>query len=85
MERIAAIAAQLNLPSPSDWARTYALHVASAAVDDDGNTVASIYEYGLGQRSAAEKALPPVASDSSYVTDAYLKRAITTVRDNPPR
>lgn len=85
LERVAAIAAQLNLPAPDSWARTYALHVANAAVDDSGNTVASVYEYGAATRDSAEAALPPLPSDPTYVTDEYLRRAIASVRDNPPR
>lgn len=86
LERVAAIAAQLNIPAPDSWARTYALHVANAKVDDSGdNSVATIYEYGASTRSQAEEALPPLPSDPSYVTDDHLRKAVASVRDNPPK
>lgn len=76
-QRAIAIAAQegVLLPEAEIAQRIYEL--VTAPVDDQGNTIASVYEYAATRREEAIAAIPPApGADPAAITDAHLAYAI---------
>ena len=53
--------------------------LASAPVDSEGNTVASVYEYA----EATYKPTPRPGENPAAVTDAHILHALGTIKEDP--
>lgn len=76
-QRAIAIAAQEGVKLPEAEIAQRAYELVTAPVDDQGNTVASVYEYAATRREQAIAAIPPApGADPSAITDEHLAYAI---------
>lgn len=76
-QRAIAIAAQEGVPLPEAEIAQRIYELVTAPVDDQGNTVASVYEYAAAKREEAIAAIPPApGADPAAITDAHLAYAI---------
>ena len=74
-DRLISAAAEVGIDAPEQWVDTRMRLLAAAPVNETGDTVASVYAYAVGQTPP-----PPGASDSSAVTDAFLRYALADVQ-----
>lgn len=86
-ERAIAVAASLGIPNPQPFIEQHAWELASADVDDQGSTIASVYEYAETQatqkRSDLERQLAEIESpgrNPAAVTDAHLEHAVNELK-----
>lgn len=74
--RLRAIASSLGIENPQGWVESRLDELAAAPVDDEGNTVGSVYEYAL----LTYKPAPRPGENPAAVTDDYLRHAIEHVK-----
>lgn len=79
--RLRAIASSMGIENPQGWVESHLDELAAAPVDDEGNTVGSVYEYASAVYDDEVKSLPPRPGENpAAVTDDYLRYAIDTVK-----
>ena len=74
--RLRAVAASMGIENPQGWVESRLDELAAAPVDDQGNTVGSVYEYA----AATYKPAPRPGENPAAVTDDYLRHAIEHVK-----
>lgn len=77
LARAVALGATIGLTQADVEAQRTKL--ASAPVDGDGNTIASVYEYA----STNYTPTPRPGEDPSAVTDAHILHALGTLKEDP--
>ena len=76
-ERLVAIAAREGIDNPQAWVEARMWQLTAVPVTDNGDTVASVYEYGAGEYAKAVAALPPApGKNPAIVTDNLLAGAV---------
>lgn len=55
--RVVALASANRFPSPQQWVEANMMTISSAPVDDEGNTVASVYAYAVEQHAVKKAEL----------------------------
>lgn len=95
--RAVALASAKRFPSPQQWVEANMMTIASAPVDREGNTVASVYAYAVAQHAlkkaeleaayeSAKKALESLkepGADLERVRDDQITYAIYDLYKNP--
>ena len=74
--RLEAIAASMNIDNPQAWVGMNMDKLAASPVNEDGDTVGSVYEYAY----VTYHQTPPPGENPAAVTDDYLRYAIDTVK-----
>lgn len=74
--RLRAVAASMGIENPQGFVESHLDELAAAPVDDEGNTVGSVYEYA----AATYKPAPRPGEDATKVTDDFLRYAVEHVR-----
>jgi len=69
-DRLISAAAESGIDSPDQWVDTRMRLLAAAPVNGNGDTVASVYAYAVGQMP------PPPGANPAAVTDAFLRYAL---------
>lgn len=76
IQRAVALGATLNPPLTQADVEFLRVRLAAAPVDDEGNTVASVFEYA----DANYQPTPRPGENPAAVTDAYLIHALESLR-----
>lgn len=76
IQRAVALGATLNPPLTQADVESLRMRLAAAPVDDNGNTVASVYEYA----DATYQPAPRPGENPAAVTDEYLVYALESLR-----
>lgn len=77
LARAVALGATIGLTQAD--VETHRTKLASAPVDDDGATVASVYEYA----AATYTPTPRPGENPAAVTDAHILHALGTIKEDP--
>ena len=77
LARAVALGATIGLTQAD--VETHRMRLASAPVDSEGNTVASVYEYA----EATYKPTPRPGENPAAVTDAHILHALGTIKEDP--
>lgn len=75
-DRLVALAAEAGVQNPQAWVESQLAALACATVNDNGDTVASVYEYADAQYRAKLAELKAPGKDPAVVTDDHLRHAI---------
>ena len=95
--RAVALASANRFPYPQQWVEANMMTIASAPVDDEGNTVASVYAFAVAQHALKKaeleaayenvkkelEALKEPGADLDRVRDEQITYAIYDLYNNP--
>lgn len=76
LDRLVALGATMDPPLSQGEIEAARVRLASAPVDGDGSTVASVHEWA----TASYKPTPRPGADASKITDAHLLHALGTIK-----
>lgn len=74
--RLRAVAASMGIENPQGWVESRLDELAAAPVNNNGETVGSVYEYALLTYEPA----PRPGENPAAVTDDHIRHAIEHVR-----
>ena len=74
--RLRAVAASMGIENPQGWVESRLYELAAAPVNENGDTVGSVYEYA----AATYKPAPRPGENPAAVTDGFLRHAIEHVK-----
>lgn len=78
-ERAIALAASMKVENPQYFVDTHLSALAAAPVNDDGATLASVFEYATAEYEKKKAALVEPGKDMTVVTDSHIKFALESL------